>query len=73
MNTTYQLIQAAKSGQCYGAARLALPTILMGSTIDYGILFSTYYRDCRETMDMCEALKAAYQGSIETIMTSESI
>lgn len=36
----------------YYLALLMVECILMGSTIDYGILFTTYYLDCRETMDI---------------------
>lgn len=57
----------------YYLALLMVECILMGSTIDYGILFTTYYLDCRKTMDIKNALKAAYRGSIHTIMTSGSI
>lgn len=51
-------------------ALLIVQCILMGATIDYGILFSTYYRENRKTMSPMETLKSAYQGSIHTIMTS---
>lgn len=57
----------------YYLTLLMVECILMGSTIDYGILFSTYYRDSRETMSVLDSLIAAYRGSIETIMTSGSI
>lgn len=57
----------------YYLALLMVECILMGSTIDYGILFTTYYLDCRETMDIKNSLKVAYRGSIHTIMTSGSI
>lgn len=51
-------------------ALLVVQCILMGATIDYGILFTNYYRENRETMDIKEALAAAYNGSIHTILTS---
>lgn len=44
--------------------------ILMGSTIDYGILFSNYYREKRRKFDRADALKKAYEGSMHTILTS---
>lgn len=44
-------------------AYLIVQSILMGATIDYGILFTTYYREHRD-------LKEAYRGSIHTILTS---
>ena len=51
-------------------ALLIVQCILMGSMIDYGILFSNYYRDARRTGDTAEALTKAYAGSIHTILTS---
>lgn len=51
-------------------ALLVVQCILMGATIDYGILFTNYYRESRKTMDVKDALTAAYNGSIHTILTS---
>jgi len=52
-------------------AYLIVQSILMGSTIDYGILYTNYYLGFRrEGNDRGEALKLAYRGSIHTIMTS---
>ena len=51
-------------------ALLIVQCILMGSTIDYGILFSNYYREARKTSKHAEALKLAYAGSMHTILTS---
>ncbi|MBQ6660341.1 MAG: MMPL family transporter [Lachnospiraceae bacterium] len=51
-------------------ALLIVQCILMGSMIDYGILFSNYYRDARRSESVPEALKKAYEGSIHTILTS---
>lgn len=44
-------------------AYLIVQSILMGATIDYGILFTSYYREHR-------SLQEAYHGSIATILTS---
>lgn len=63
----------AYSGSMYYLALLIVQSILMGATIDYGILFCNFYRESRKTMDISEAIKAAYEGSIHTIMTSGSI
>lgn len=60
-------------GSMYYLALLIVQSILMGATIDYGIVFSTYYREKRRTLDRPDALRAAYEGSIHTIMTSGSI
>ena len=54
----------------YFLALLIVQCILMGSTIDYGILFSNYYRDSRRTMNRADALKNSYSGSMHTILTS---
>lgn len=51
-------------------ALLIVQCILMGSMIDYGILFSNYYREARKTTGAAEALKQAFAGSIHTILTS---
>lgn len=54
----------------YFLALLIVECILMGSTIDYGILFTNYYRENKKRMPAQEAISAAYNGSIHTIMTS---
>lgn len=63
-------ILALQGGGTYYLALLILQCILMGATIDYGILFTTYYREKRGILDVKEALIAAYNGSIHTIATS---
>lgn len=45
----------------------------MGATIDYTILYTSYYREKRKTLEIKDALIAAYDGSIHTILTSELI
>lgn len=54
----------------YFLALLIVECILMGATIDYGILFTSYYRENRKLLSPPDALKAAYDGSIHSIMTS---
>lgn len=54
----------------YYLALLIVQCILMGATIDYGILFTNYYRENRKTKDIRESLKAAFDGSTHTIFTS---
>ncbi len=51
-------------------ALLIVQCILMGSTIDYAILFSTYYREKRRETLQPGALMGAYDGSMHTILTS---
>ena len=58
------------SGGMYYLALLIVECILMGATIDYGILFTNYFREARRTLDITGALKKAYAGSIHTILTS---
>ena len=54
-------------------ALIIVQAMLMGATIDYAILYTSYYRDLRRTMGIKEALAGAYDGSIMTILTSSSI
>ena len=54
----------------YYLALLIVQCILMGATIDYGILLTSYYREMRESMDIRDSIRSAYDGSISTILTS---
>lgn len=54
----------------YYLALLVVQCILMGATIDYGILFSNYYRENRADKSISESIKEAYKGSTHTIFTS---
>ena len=58
------------TGQMLYLAYLIVQAILMGATIDYGILFANYYRENRKKMLQVDAICAAYKGSIRTILTS---
>ncbi|MDE6088561.1 MAG: MMPL family transporter [Oscillospiraceae bacterium] len=49
---------------------LIVECILMGATIDYGILFTNYYRENRETVSEREAVKNSFEGAMHTILTS---
>lgn len=52
-------------------AYLIVQSILMGATIDYGILFTNYYLGFRHGgQSRADAITNAYSGSIHTIMTS---
>ena len=57
----------------YFIALLIVQCILMGATIDYGILFTTYYRENRKNMEPKEAVQKSYDGSLQTILTSSLI
>ena len=63
----------AIGGSMYYLALLIVECILMGATIDYGILFTSYYREMRATLSVKEAVVAAYKGSLHTILTSGTI
>ena len=54
----------------YYLALIIVQCILMGATVDYGILFTSNYRDAREQMGVGPALRCAYERSIHTVMTS---
>ena len=64
------VVAGVVSGQMLYLAYLIVQAILMGATIDYGILFANYYRENRKTMLPVDAVCAAYKGSIRTILTS---
>ena len=58
------------TGQMLYLAYLISQAILMGATIDYGILFANYYRENRKTMLQVDAVCVAYRNSLRTILTS---
>lgn len=58
------------SGTMLYLAYLIVQSILMGATIDYGILYANYYKEYRKTMGINDAISAAYRGFIRTVMTS---
>ena len=57
----------------YYLAYLIVQGILMGATIDYSILFTSYYLGNRQNIGPLAALEAAYKGSSHSILTSGSI
>lgn len=57
----------------YFIAILIVQSILMGATIDYAILYTSYYLEHRKTMDIKEAIINSYNKAIHTILTSASI
>ena len=58
------------TGQMLYLAYLIVQAILMGATIDYGIVFANYYRENRKSMMPVDAVCVAYRNSIRTILTS---
>ena len=63
-------VSGLSGSNIYYLALLIVQCILMGATIDYGILFTNYYRESRLTSDVKESLKRAYKGATHTILTS---
>lgn len=61
------------SGGMLYLAYLISQSILMGATIDYGILYTNYYREFRRDHSKAGSARLAYRGSIRTIMTSGTI
>ncbi len=57
-------------GSVYFISLLIVQAILMGATIDYAILYTSYYRESRLTMNIRDN---AYNKSIHTIISSSSI
>ena len=54
----------------YFLAYLIVQSILMGATIDYSILFTSYYRNSRLHNGVARSLAYAYQGACHSIITS---
>ena len=58
------------SNTLYYLSYLIIQGILMGATIDYSILFTTYYLDARRLQGVEGALASAYNGASHSILTS---
>ena len=54
-------------------AYLIMQSILMGATIDYGILFTNNYREARASLKKIDSVRRAYVSSTHTILTSGMI
>lgn len=59
-------------GSVYFIALLIVQAILMGATIDYAIVYTSYYKEGRLTMNVKDAILYAYNGSFKTIISSAS-
>ena len=70
---TTMVIMNLQGMSIYYLALLIVQSILMGSTIDYAILFTNYYREMRLTRDPESVLQEAYNLSVHTILTSGCI
>lgn len=60
-------------GSVYFISLLIVQAVLMGATIDYAIVYTSYYLENREKFDRKEAIKEAYNKSVHTIVTSSLI
>lgn len=60
-------------GSVYFIALLIVQSILMGATIDYAIVYTSYYKESRLNLSVVDSIKNAYNKSIHTILTSASI
>lgn len=60
-------------GKVYFIALLIVQSILMGATIDYAIVYTSYYREYRNKFDIKNSLIKAYNSSIHTILTSGAV
>ena len=60
-------------GGMYYLALLMVQCILMGATIDYGILYTSRYRETDGNVPLPEAVRRAWDASLHTILTSALI
>jgi predicted RND superfamily exporter protein len=60
-------------GHVYFISLLIVQAILMGATIDYAIVYTSYYKESRLTMNVKDSIINAYNRSIHTIICSSSI
>ena len=66
-------ILSMTGSKVYFISLLIVQAILMGATIDYAIVYTTYYKESRETMNVQNSIINAYNKSIHTILSSSSI
>ena len=60
-------------GNVYFISLLIVQAVLMGATIDYAIVYTTYYLEHRKNFDAKQAIIESYNKSIHTIITSSLI
>lgn len=66
-------IASATGSSMYYLALLIVQSILMGATIDYAIVYTSYFKQIRKKRDLKQTLIEAYNKSYHTILTSSSI
>ena len=57
----------------YFISILIVQSILMGATIDYAILYTSYYLENRKSKEIKQSIIDSYNNSVHTILTSSSI
>ncbi len=57
----------------YFISLLIVQSILMGATIDYAILYTSYYIEHRKKLSIKDSVIESYQKALHTILTSSSI
>lgn len=60
-------------GNVYFISLLVVQAVLMGATIDYAIVYTSYYIESRKEMDVKDSILNSYNKSIHTIITSSLI
>ena len=70
---TMMSVMAITKDPMYFIAIILVQCILMGSMIDYAILFTTYYREVRDTFTVEKALPEVMKRSCYAILTSSLI
>ena len=66
-------VSGLNGGRLLYLAYLIMQSILMGATIDYGILFTNNYREARASLGKTDSIRKAYLASTHTILTSGMI
>lgn len=60
-------------GSLYFISLIIVQAILMGATIDYAIVYTSYYKESRQSMSVRDSIVNSYNKSIHTIISSSSI
>ena len=66
-------ILAFQGEPVYFISLLVVQSILMGATIDYGIVYTSYYLENRKKYDVSGSISKSYRKSSHTILTSGTI
>ena len=64
---------AVTGDNVYFIAILVVQSILMGATIDYAIVFTSYYLESRQKLNVRTSLINSYNKAMHTILTSASV